>query len=79
MKTTMDSDGGVVIPRDIRRAAGLKAGSEVDVDVDDDGVIWIQPARSEVESTAPVRKLTQREVNAVVKKLRREREKKILG
>jgi AbrB family looped-hinge helix DNA binding protein len=42
MKTTIDSAGRIVIPRDIRRAAGMKAGTEVELHLRD-GVVEIHP------------------------------------
>ena len=43
MKTTIDSAGRIVIPRDIRNAVGLTAGAMVEIDASD-GVITIEPA-----------------------------------
>ena len=85
MKTTIDSAGRIVIPRDIRKAAGLEGSAEVDVDVDDDGVISIQRARGNVRilkqgklyvavPQKQLRKIGQKEVNAVVKRLRERRD-----
>ena len=47
MKSTIDSAGRIVIPRDIRAAAGLEAGTVVEIDVRD-GVVSIEPAASTV-------------------------------
>jgi len=43
MKTTMDTAGRLVIPRDIRRRAGLQPGAPLDVRWHD-GRIEIEPA-----------------------------------
>jgi AbrB family looped-hinge helix DNA binding protein len=42
MKATIDRAGRVVIPRDIRRLAGLKAGASLDVGWND-GTIELRP------------------------------------
>jgi len=84
MRTTIDSAGRVVIPRDIRKAAGLGTGAEVDIDVDDEGVISIQSAPIEVRvekrgklfvmvPTKPVPTMRTEEVNAVRDELRERR------
>ena len=39
MKTTIDKAGRVVLPALIRRRAGLSAGAELDVQVDDEGSV----------------------------------------
>jgi AbrB family looped-hinge helix DNA binding protein len=44
MKTTIDKAGRVVIPADIRKKAGLTAGTELDVIVDDLSVRLIRSA-----------------------------------
>lgn len=38
MRTTIDKAGRVVIPAAIRRRAGLKPGSELEIQLEDDGV-----------------------------------------
>jgi AbrB family looped-hinge helix DNA binding protein len=43
MRTTIDRAGRIVIPKNIRDAAGLTAGTEVDVELHD-GRIEIEPA-----------------------------------
>lgn len=48
MKTTIDVAGRLVIPRDIRREAGLKAGMVLSVTLRD-GRIEIAPAPLEVD------------------------------
>jgi len=84
MKTTIDSAGRVVIPKAIRKAAGLGAGSEVVIDVDDDGRISIEPAPVEMkivkrgrvfvmEPTKPLPKMTTEEVNAIRDAIRERR------
>jgi AbrB family looped-hinge helix DNA binding protein len=42
MKTTIDGAGRLVIPKEIRQQAGLKAGTELDVRLRE-GVIEIEP------------------------------------
>jgi AbrB family looped-hinge helix DNA binding protein len=43
MKSTIDESGRLVIPREVRRAAGLEPGMPLDVRVDD-GAVVIEPA-----------------------------------
>jgi AbrB family looped-hinge helix DNA binding protein len=43
MKATIDAAGRVVIPKEIRRAAGLTAGTILDIDLRD-GQVIIEPA-----------------------------------
>ena len=85
MRTTIDAAGRVVIPKDIRKAAGLEAGSEVEIDIDDDGKVFIQVVPIEVKivkrgrlfvmvPTKPIaRKTTTEEVNAVRDAIRERR------
>jgi AbrB family looped-hinge helix DNA binding protein len=85
MKTTIDAAGRIVIPKDIRKAAGLAAGSEVEIDVGDDGKISIQVAPIEVKlvkrgrvfvmvPTKPIAtKITTEKVNAIRDALRERR------
>lgn len=47
MKTTMDSAGRIVIPRDIRREAGLQPGEPLEIR-SREGRIEIEPAAREV-------------------------------
>jgi AbrB family looped-hinge helix DNA binding protein len=47
MKTTIDAAGRIVIPADIRRAAGLVAGSEIEVRVRG-GVVELEPAATPI-------------------------------
>jgi AbrB family looped-hinge helix DNA binding protein len=47
MKSTIDSAGRIVIPRDIRAAAGLEPGTAVEVALRD-GVVTLEPAASPV-------------------------------
>jgi len=81
MRTTIDSAGRVVIPKEIRKTAGLSGSAEVEIDIDDDGVITIQPAPSKVrlvkrgrllvaEFDESVPKIGVEEVNAITKALR---------
>jgi AbrB family looped-hinge helix DNA binding protein len=39
VKTTVDNAGRVVLPAQVRRRAGLTAGAELDVRVDDEGSV----------------------------------------
>jgi len=39
MKTTIDKAGRVVLPAPVRRRAGLVAGAELDVQVDEEGSV----------------------------------------
>ena len=48
MKATIDSAGRIVIPRHIRDAIGLRAGTVVNV-VSRDGVVSIEPAAAVVK------------------------------
>ncbi len=48
MKTTIDSAGRVVIPRDIRHAVGLEPGAVVEVEARD-GSVSIEPAAASVK------------------------------
>jgi len=47
MRTTIDKAGRVVVPRALRRATGLEAGSEVEIRAAD-GRIEMEPAPLEV-------------------------------
>ena len=47
MKTTIDAAGRLVIPADVRRAAGLEPGMPLDVRFDD-GAVLIEPATTPV-------------------------------
>jgi AbrB family looped-hinge helix DNA binding protein len=81
MKTTIDSAGRIVIPRDIRNAAGLHAGAVVDV-IARDGIVSIEPAAAVVKMVRRGRLhvavpedhdqiLREEDVSAVREKLRR--------
>jgi AbrB family looped-hinge helix DNA binding protein len=83
MKSTMDSAGRLVIPKDIRREAGIRPGMPLDVRVRE-GRIEIEPAPLTVrlekrgrfliavpEEQVPF--LTSEDVEATRDKLRRER------
>ncbi len=48
MKTTVDSAGRIVIPRDIRHATGIGPGTVVEVEVREGGVS-IEPASAAVK------------------------------
>jgi len=47
MKTTLDSSGRLVIPKNVRRAAGLKPGAPLEIQCRD-GRIEIEPVPMEV-------------------------------
>jgi AbrB family looped-hinge helix DNA binding protein len=83
MKTTIDNAGRLVIPKEIRRQAGLHAGDQLNVSWRD-GRIEIEPAALPVKlvrrgrwlvavAEHPVPKLTQDEVNATLDAIRAER------
>ena len=80
MKTTIDSAGRIVIPRDIRDATGLEPGTVVEVEARD-GVVSIEPAAAAVKivkrgrlrvavADGAQRALTEDEVRAVRDELR---------
>ena len=48
MRTTIDAAGRLVIPKEIRRAAGLEPGAALEVRLRD-GVVEIEPARVPVK------------------------------
>jgi AbrB family looped-hinge helix DNA binding protein len=84
MKTTIDAAGRLVIPRDIRRLAGIEAGATLDVSWRD-GHIEIEPATLPVRLVeegrllvalpeAGVPPLSSDAVNAALDSLRRERD-----
>jgi len=83
MKTTIDSAGRIVIPRDIRNAIGLTAGATVEIEASD-GVITIAPAPLRVKIVKhgrifvavpeeKVETLSEDAVRAVREKLRNDR------
>jgi AbrB family looped-hinge helix DNA binding protein len=47
MKSTIDHAGRLVIPREVRRQAGLEPGMELEIRVDD-GAVVIEPAPTPV-------------------------------
>jgi AbrB family looped-hinge helix DNA binding protein len=47
MKSTIDSAGRLVIPRDLRRAAGIEPGMPLELRVED-GAVVIEPAATPV-------------------------------
>lgn len=80
MKTTIDSAGRVVIPKEIRKAAGIEGGAEVEIE-ERDGAIEIKPVYAKVkivrhgrisviEFEDDVPPLTLEQVNAVRDELR---------
>jgi AbrB family looped-hinge helix DNA binding protein len=83
MKTTVDAAGRVVIPKEIRRQAGLGAGAEVDVRWRD-GLIEIEPAGQAIRlvhdgpllvavADGDAEPLTPEQVEGIRDRLRRER------
>ena len=83
MKTTIDAAGRVVIPKNIREAAGLEGGAEVDIE-ERNGVVEIKPAYAKVklvqhgkvwvaEFEDDVPPLTLEQVNAIRDELRNRR------
>ncbi|HTE85321.1 MAG TPA: AbrB/MazE/SpoVT family DNA-binding domain-containing protein [Dehalococcoidia bacterium] len=83
MKTTIDSAGRLVIPKEIRRQAGLQAGMQLEVRFDA-GRIEIEPATLPVRlerrgrwlvavQEVDVPPLTNEMVNETLDALRRER------
>ena len=80
MKAAIDSAGRIVIPREIRRQAGLKPGTEVEVRYHD-GVVEIVPTFLPVRlekrgrltvmvPLVPVPPLTVEEVNETLRRTR---------
>lgn len=83
MKTTIDRAGRVVIPKELRRAAGLQPGTVLDIRLQD-GRIEIEAAPAPIKlvrqgmflvavSDTPREALTADEVEAVRDSLQRER------
>jgi AbrB family looped-hinge helix DNA binding protein len=82
MKTTIDAAGRLVIPKEIRRQAGLKPGMELEVRLED-GHIEIEPAslpvrlvrkgRFLVASTDTQERLTTDIVEQIRDEIQRER------
>jgi AbrB family looped-hinge helix DNA binding protein len=83
MKSTIDEAGRIVIPRDVRRAAGLEPGMPLDVRVDG-GAVIIKPAPTPVsferrgrfvvaQPARPVAALTERTVQDTRERLHAER------
>src|SRR5438270_183291 len=83
MTTTIDSAGRLVIPREIRRLAGLKPGMPLDVTFRD-GHIEIEPVQAPVrlvrkgrflvaERDVPVPPITDEDVEATREMILRER------
>jgi AbrB family looped-hinge helix DNA binding protein len=83
MKATIDAEGRVVIPEEIRKQAGLEPGAEVDVRVRD-RVVEIEPAYMPVKLVrrgrlltivplVPVPPLTPEDVDRVRDEIERER------
>jgi AbrB family looped-hinge helix DNA binding protein len=84
MKTTIDSAGRIVIPKEIRRQAGIEAGALMEVRLRE-GCIEIEPAPAKMKlerrgrlmvavPNEPVPPLTAAVVEKTRQKLRRERE-----
>ena len=83
MRTTIDSAGRLVVPKEIRQQAGIRPGMSLDVRVRD-GRIEIEPAPLKVKlerrgrllvavSEQPVPPLTAEAVEETRRKIRRER------
>jgi len=83
MKSTIDAAGRLVIPRELRRAAGLEPGMPLEVRLDE-GAIVIEPAPLQVtmrrrgrflvaHSSLPVPPLSERTVQETREQLRSER------
>ena len=83
MKSTIDEAGRLVIPRELRRAAGFEPGMPLDVRVDD-GAVIIEPAPTPVrmerrgrfvvaQPARPVPPLTARTVEETRARLQRDR------
>jgi AbrB family looped-hinge helix DNA binding protein len=81
MRTTIDGAGRIVIPKPVREQAGLRAGSEVDVEFRD-GRIEIEPTTTEmrliddetgaiIEAAAEMPLLTTEQVRDVLERVRR--------
>lgn len=84
MKTTIDTAGRVVIPKPIRDQAGIAGGTALEIRFRD-GRVEIEPPASDIKvkmvNGVPVLtaakgagKLSARETEAVLQKIRRERE-----
>ena len=84
MRTTIDAVGRLVIPKEIRRKAGLTPGAEVDVRYCQDGRIEIEPAPSRVKLVregrflvarveGDVEPMTEEDVEALIDQIRNER------
>ena len=89
MKTTIDGAGRVVVPKKIREAVQLEAGSEIDVRVEN-GIIQMEPVAAPVKfkkrghlvvATRPEQTgtLTQETVDATQESIRGERLRSGLG
>jgi AbrB family looped-hinge helix DNA binding protein len=81
MRTTVDGAGRIVIPKPVREQAGLRAGSEVDVEFRD-GRIEIEPTTTDmrliddeagaiIEAAAEMPLLTAEQVRDVLERVRR--------
>lgn len=84
MKTTIDSAGRLVVPKAIREAAGLTAGSELNIDYRDGKVeiesvshVRLERRSGFVVAVAPrdVKRITTEQVNHMIRNLREERER----
>ena len=88
MKTTIDGAGRVIVPKKIREAVQLEAGSEIDVRVED-GIIQMEPIAAPakfkkrghliVATRQGAGKLTQEMVEATRESLQGERVRSGLG
>ena len=80
MRTTIDKAGRMVIPKKLRERAGIKAGSELDVRLNDEGKLEIGlPPQGEVvyKNGLPYwrtgRKITAEEIDRAIEQAREER------
>jgi AbrB family looped-hinge helix DNA binding protein len=81
MKTTIDKAGRLVIPKRLRDRAGITAGAELDVRLNEDGALEIAPPRPKgelvYENGLPYwrtgRKITAEEIDQAIEQAREER------
>jgi len=91
MLTTIDKAGRLVIPKDIRRQAGLESGMQLEIRYcPDEGHVEIEPVRSSVHlerrgyftvmvPDGPVDPLTAEETERVRQEIHEERARRFLG
>jgi AbrB family looped-hinge helix DNA binding protein len=81
MKTTIDRAGRMVIPKKLRERAGIKAGAELDVRLNEDGALEIVPSRPKGEVVyenglafwRTGREITAEEIDRAIEQVREER------